>query len=72
MMEKEYKTGEDANVFFVNERLEPDYEKAELDQLKEALNRSYKERFLMATTLYKVQQTLKRAKITYTPYTLNK
>ncbi len=51
---------------------EPDYEKVEMDQLKDALRRSYKERFLMATTLYKVQLTLNKAKITYKPYILSK
>jgi hypothetical protein len=51
---------------------QPDYEKAEMDQLRDALKRSYKERFLMATTLYKVQQTLNKAKITRKPYTLSK
>ena len=53
---------------------EPDamYEKAEMDLLRDGLKRSYTERFLMATTLYKVQQTLKKAKITHHPYNLNK
>jgi hypothetical protein len=55
---------------------EPDdnslYEKIEMDQLRNALNRSYMERFLMATTLYKVQQTLNKAKITHKAYTLIK
>ena len=49
-----------------------DYGKEETDRLKEALSRSYTERFLFATRLYKVQQTMQRAKITYTPYTLDK
>lgn len=49
-----------------------DYEKAEMDVLKEALMRSHQEPFLMATTLYKVQQTIKKAKITYQPYLKNK
>ena len=49
-----------------------DYEKAELDLLRDALKRSFKERFLMATTLYKVQMTLNKAKITHKPYTLSK
>lgn len=48
------------------------YDKIEMDQLRNALSRSYKERFLMATTLYKVQQTFKKAKITHKPYTLDK
>lgn len=48
---------------------EPDtgYEKAEMAQIRAALNRTHKERFLMATTLYKVQQTLRKAKITHKP-----
>jgi hypothetical protein len=40
------------------------YEQAEIDLLKDALKRSYKERFLMLTQFYKTQQTLKNAKIT--------
>lgn len=46
----------------------PDFEKAELDQLRESLRRSYKERFLMATRLYKIQQTMKKAVITHKPF----
>jgi len=49
-----------------------DYEKAEMDLLRDALTRTHKERFLMATTLYKVQQTMKKAKITHVPYLKNK
>jgi len=51
---------------------QPDYEKAEMDLLRDALIRSHKERFLVATTLYKVQQTMKKAKITHVPYLKNK
>jgi hypothetical protein len=47
---------------------EQDYEKASIDLLKENLQRSYKERFLMATRLYKIQQTMKKAVITHKPY----
>jgi hypothetical protein len=46
----------------------PDFEKAELDLLQESLRRSYKERFLMATRLYKIQQTMKKAVITHKPF----
>lgn len=46
----------------------PDFEKAELDLLKENLSRSYKERFLMTTRLYKIQQTMKKAVITHKPF----
>lgn len=41
---------------------------SEIALLKEGLNRSYKERFLMATRLYKIQQTMKKAKITRKPF----
>lgn len=41
---------------------------AEIALLKEGLNRSYKERFEMATRLYKIQQTLKKAKIVHKPF----
>jgi len=49
---------------------EPDacYEKAETDLLKEALKRSYTERFLMATKLYKISIMLKNTKVTHQPF----
>ena len=46
----------------------PDFEKSEMDMLRENLRRSYKERFLMATRLYKIQQTMKKAAITHKPF----
>ena len=49
-----------------------DFEKAEMDLLRAALNRSFTERFLMATTLYKIQRTMSKAVITHKPYNLNK
>jgi hypothetical protein len=49
---------------------QPDYEKAELDLLRDALKRNYKERFLMATRLYKIQKTISKAKIIRKPYIL--
>lgn len=53
---------------YSSQKQQPDYEKAERDLLKESLSRSYKERFLMATRLYKIQQTMKKAVITHKPY----
>jgi hypothetical protein len=44
-----------------------DFEKAANDLLREALKRSYTERFLFATTLYKIQMTLQKATITHHP-----
>lgn len=41
------------------------FENAELNLLREALKRTYKERFLMATKLYKIQKTMQKAKITH-------
>lgn len=46
----------------------PDFEKAELDLLRESLSRSYKERFLMTTKLYKAQQLMKKAVVTHKPF----
>ena len=48
--------------------LASDFERAELDLLRENLRRSYKERFLIATRLYKIQQTMKKAGITHKPF----
>jgi hypothetical protein len=62
---------EEEMLNMVNEP-QPDYEKAEMDLLRDALKRTDKERFLMMTTLMKLNITLRRAKITYTPYTLDK
>ncbi|MDE3185773.1 MAG: hypothetical protein KGM16_20360 [Bacteroidota bacterium] len=45
-----------------------DFEKAEMDLLKEGLKRSYKERFLMTTRLYKIQKTMEKAVITHQPF----
>lgn len=45
-----------------------DFEKAEMDLLRKSLRLSYKERFLMATRLYKIQQTMSKAIITRKPY----
>ena len=44
-----------------------DYEKAELNSLRDALNRSYTERFLMMTRLMKMNEMFKKAKIIRTP-----
>ncbi len=40
-----------------------DYEKAEMDSLRNALKRTYTERFLMMTTLMKMNEMFKKAKI---------
>jgi hypothetical protein len=47
---------------------ETSFDRAELELLKEGLNRSYKERFEMATRLYKIQQTMSKAVISHKPY----
>jgi hypothetical protein len=44
------------------------FDQAELELLKEGLKRTYKDRFEMATRLYKVQQTMKKATITHKPF----
>ncbi len=45
-----------------------DYEKAELEQLKLALTRSYTERFFIMTRLMKMDIMLRNSKITHQPY----
>jgi hypothetical protein len=48
-----------------------DYEKAEMDQLREALQRTYTERFFVMTKLMKRGKMLKNAKMIY-PKNLSK
>ena len=48
--------------------LSDDYDKAEIDLLKQALKRTHLERLLFATRLYKIQKTLKKAQITHQPF----
>ena len=49
---------------------EANYQRAEMDLLKDSLSRTYTERFLFATRLYKIQQTLNKAKVTHKLNTL--
>jgi len=50
------------------EKIKKAFDQAELDLLKEGLKRSYKERFEMATRLYKIQQTMRKASISHKPF----
>ncbi len=54
-------TAENKNI--VNDP-QPNYEKAEMDLLRDALKRTHKERFLMMTTLMKMNVMFRNAKIT--------
>lgn len=47
---------------------EPDYEKAEMDQLREALKRTPSQRFDTLMQLVKLGIMLKNAKITHKPW----
>jgi hypothetical protein len=47
------------------------YKKAETDRLKEALKRTYKERFLVMTSLMKMGNMLSKARITKQGYIPN-
>lgn len=51
----------------IAEEQQPDYERAERNLLIDALKRTHKERFLVATRLYKIQQMLSKAIITHKP-----
>ncbi|WP_175404019.1 hypothetical protein [Mucilaginibacter sp. PPCGB 2223] len=48
--------------------VEQAFNRAEIALLKEALKRNYKERFEMATRLYKIQQTMNKATIAHKPF----
>lgn len=50
------------------EKQKQGFDKAEIDLLKEGLKRTYKERFQIATQLYKIQQTMNKASISHKPY----
>jgi hypothetical protein len=54
--------------FGVMEKQKQTFDQAELELLKEGLRRSYKERFLFATQLYKIHQTMSKATITHKPF----
>lgn len=45
-----------------------DYEKAEMDLLRNAMKHSYTERFSMMTTLMKMDKMFRQAKITHKPF----
>jgi hypothetical protein len=60
---KSYKQGNNASENNMNEPV-PDYEKAELDLLRNALNKSYTERFLTMMRLIKMSRMFRNAKIT--------
>ncbi len=53
---------------YVTERHKESFDKAELELLKEGLNRSYKERFEITTLLYKIHQTMSKAYIAHKPF----
>lgn len=41
---------------------------SEIEYLKAALSRTHQERFEMGTRIYKIHQTMKKAKITHKPF----
>lgn len=65
--EKEYQIIEQEPLM-ANEPEDFYFRKAEDDLLRAALKRSYKERFMVMTTLMKRSVMFKNAKITYKPY----
>jgi hypothetical protein len=50
------------------EKSKPIFDHTQIELLKEALKRTYKKRFEMATRLYKVQQTMNKATIVHKPF----
>ena len=63
-MEKENKN--------ILEKPTPDFEKAEMDLLRNAQKHTYTERFLIMTSLMKMDMMFRKAKITYKPFILPK
>lgn len=59
-MEKEHKN--------ILEEPAADYEKAEMDLLRNAQKHTYKERFLIMTRLMKMDMMFRKAKITHKPF----
>lgn len=53
---------------YVMDKVRKAFDQAELALLKEGLKRSYKERFEMATRLYKIHQTMRKASISHKPF----
>lgn len=49
------------------QKKEKTFDEAELELLKDGVKRTYKERFEMATRLYKIQQTMNKATIIHKP-----
>lgn len=62
----------DIEVSNLLNELKPDYEKADMALLMEGLKRTYKERFLMTTRLYKIHRALNKATITHQPSPVNR
>jgi hypothetical protein len=62
---------EEELVNMVNEP-QPDYEKAEMDLLRDALKRTHEERFFVMTKLMRMSIMLKNAKVTHKPFPLYK
>ncbi len=50
------------------EKRKQSFDQAELELLQEGLKRSYKERFEMATRLFKIQKTMNKATIIHKPF----
>ena len=63
-----YKFDKVYRYFQKMKKTEQIFNEAELALLKEGLKRSYKERFEMATRLYKIQQTMNKASIIHKPF----
>ncbi|KHJ37800.1 hypothetical protein PBAC_19600 [Pedobacter glucosidilyticus] len=57
----------EGNEKYTDRKTTVDFEKAELDLLRNALKKSYTERFFIMTSLMKLDSMFRNAKITHQP-----
>jgi len=68
MDSKEYSHNDEPPKLFNEEEMDLLWKAEEEKRIRESILSSYTERFLIATRLYKIQQMMKRAKITHKPF----
>ena len=68
MDSKEYLHNDERQNVLNEDEMDLLWKAEEEKRIRESILSSYTERFLLATRLYKIQQTLRKAKITHKPF----